>query len=65
MANLVPQILDGVQHVPRERVQNLVREADRGCASATGRLQRSSRQATARVDVHKLSRSWMYPGADC
>ena len=23
MADLVPQILDGVQHVPRERVQNL------------------------------------------
>ena len=24
VANFVPQILDGVQHVPRERVQNLV-----------------------------------------
>ena len=24
MADPVPQILDGVQHVPRERVQNLV-----------------------------------------
>ena len=34
VADPVPQILDGVQHVPRERVQNLCREAGRGCASA-------------------------------
>ena len=32
VADLVPQILDGVQHVPRERVQYRVVEQVVGCA---------------------------------
>ena len=72
VADPVPQILDGVQHVPRERVQyrfveqvvdvpvpqilEEIVELVAGEVSTT--LVQAS--ATARVDVHILSRSWMF-----
>ena len=75
------QILDGVQHVPRERVQNLVGKQIVGVPVSKILVEivepvAYRRQATARVDVHfpvppileqsvEVVRALSDPGAEC
>ena len=70
VADPLPQILDGVQHVPQERVQNLVGKQivdvpvpqilEEIVELVAGEVVCNARTGVARVDAHKLSRSWMF-----